>query len=157
MAKYGTFKYGEMPYGDALLWIYSRTYADMENNTEYAYINYWDLNRIETRMFELSNQMNQYGYTQTLSVKTDWTVQAAAWDLTNIPTLEHLIRLHANTKKLMDAFFVYPNTPQLPESFENLTVFTMNDIEKILHDLHYMLKDMAVYFRECDTFYCGEE
>ena len=157
MAKYGHFKYSEMPYGDSALWIYHRTQADVDNGTDLAYVNYWDLNRIETRMRELTDMLNGYAYSQNIVTKTDWTKQSDTSDLTNIPTLEHLKRLHDNLEKLISAFFVYPYTPDLPESFENLNVQKMNDIEKILRDLHYMIKDMETHFRECDTFYCGED
>lgn len=157
MAKYGSFKYGEMPYGSQTPWIYLRKQSDIDNDTDLAYVNYWDLNRIETRMQELSDKLNSYAYVQNIVTKKDWMKQSDVEDLTNIPTLAHLQRMHTNLAKLIEAYYVYSDTPALPETFENLTVFKMNDIEKILHDLHYTIKDMQIRFRECGTFECGEE
>lgn len=137
-------------------WIFDRTQADLANNTDKSFINYADLNRIETRMQELSAVLNDYMYRQQITAKTDWTKQTDASDLTNIPTKNHLDRLHANEAVLIDAFFIYPTTPQLPETFECLTIYTANDIEKILYDLHLMIEDMENNFLECGAFECGE-
>ena len=137
--------------------IFDRTEHDLRNGTDKAYINYWDLNRIEACIKDLSAQLNDYMYCQSTTVKTDWGKQTAISDMTNIPTLEHMERIRDNMQLLIAAFFVYPTTPQLPETFENLTIYTANDIEKILYDLHLMKESMTANFRECNTFYCGEE
>jgi len=48
------------------------------------------------------------------------------------------------------------STPNLPESFEYLTIYTANDIEKILYDLHLMILDMEENFLECGDIECME-
>lgn len=141
---------------DTELWIFDRTQADLLNGTSKSYINYSDLNRIESRMKELSELLNEYMYRQQITVKTDWSKQVSVNDLTNIPTKANLDRMRNNEKVLIDAFFVYPSTPNLPESFEYLTIYTANDIEKILYDLHLMILDMEENFLECGDIECME-
>ena len=157
MPKYGEFLYGETQYGSEQLWIYNRKQSDLKNNTKKAFINYQDLNRIETRMSELTALLNQYLYVQSITTKTDWEKVTNSNFATNTPTLSHINRLHDNEQKLINAFFVYPTTPTLPVTFEYLDIYRMNNVEKILRDLYMMVLDMVSYFRECDTFYCGED
>lgn len=137
--------------------IFNRTVTDLKNCTDKAYINYWDLNRIEECIKDLSEQLNNYMYCQNTTVKTDWGKQTAISDMTNIPTLEHIERIRNNMQLLIAAFFVYSTTPKLPDTFEKLTIYTANDVEKILYDLHLATESMISNFRECNTFYCGEE
>ena len=37
-----------------------------------AYLNYWDLNRIEMDTEYLADLLNGYGYNQNITHKTDW-------------------------------------------------------------------------------------
>lgn len=138
------------------LWIYDRTTADIANDTDKRYVLYTDLNRIEQRMRELSDALNKNIYPQVIHTKTDWEYQGDVSSRDNIPTLSHLNRMRENMQILIDAFYTYPTTPKLPESFENLTIYSMNDIEKILHDLHYLIEGMKSEFIYCDTVYCSE-
>ena len=139
-----------------LLWVFDRTLADLTNNTDKAFVNYVDLNRIETRMQELSDSLNSYTYLNTITTKTDWQKQTSDNIDTNIPFLHQLIRIMDNEQKLIDAYYVYSTTPPLPKSLENIDYSGFNNIEKILYDLHLMIQSMIDNFRECDTFYCGE-
>ena len=70
MAKYSTVKYGTAKYGnngdEDILWLFYRTVNDILNDTDRNYINYIDLNRIESRMQELTEQLNQYKYTNKI-------------------------------------------------------------------------------------------
>lgn len=158
MAKYGEFLYGTAFYGSGdVLWIFNRTQKDLTDDTDLAYINYWDLNRIETRMAELRDYFNYYMYAVNIDLKNDWEKVDETNFTTNTPTIEHLDRLHTSEQRLMNAFFVYPTTPLLPATFEYLDIYGMNDIEKILYDLDLMFLSMVDNFRECDTFNCGED
>ena len=141
-------------------WVYDRTEYDVINETDKGFINYTDFNRIEGDIAELETTMNSYGYLvpETLVIKTDWTYQGAlsANSFTNIPTLEHMNRILHNISVLMQVGSVYPTTPALPSTMEYATYKTFNNIEKILYDLWAMLHDAEQYFRECNTFDCGE-
>lgn len=141
-------------------WVYDRTEYDVTNETDKGFINYTDFNRIESDIAELETTMNSYGYLvpETLVIKTNWTYQGAlgANSFNNIPTLEHMNRILHNISVLMRVGSVYPTTPALPSTMEYATYKTFNDIEKILYDLWTMLHDAERYFRECNTFDCGE-
>ena len=156
MAKYGTFRYGEGVYGEEVLYIFDRNSTDLLNDTQKAYLNYFDLNRIETRMQELTNLMNKYGYVNHIITKTNWIQQISSNDLSNFPILSELKRIHDNEQTLMDSFYVYPSTPLLPNNIENLTIYNVNDIEKILYHLHLIIKSIENTFVYCGAVECGE-
>ena len=160
MAKYGTVKYGTAKYGNNgdkdILWLFYRTINDVLNDTDRNYINYFDLNRIETRMQELTNLMNKYRYANDIITKTNWIQQISSNDLSNFPILSELKRIHDNEQALMDSFYVYPSTPLLPNNIENLTIYDVNDIEKILYHLHLIIKSIENTFIYCGTVECGE-
>lgn len=139
-------------------WIYDRTSSDVANETSKGFINYTDFNRIEGDIAELETLLKEVGYIPTELVnKTDWTAQGnLASGFANIPTLEHMNRILGNIQELMRVYYVYPTTPSLPTTMEYATYRTFNDIEKILYDLYLMLDHMKEYFRQCNTFDCGE-
>lgn len=141
-------------------WVYDRTESDVINETDKGFINYTDFNRIEENIAELETTLNEYGYIlpETLVIKTDWAYQGylGTSGTDNIPTLAHMNRILHNISVLMENYSVYPTTPTLPSTMEYATYQTFNDIEKILYDLWLMLHDTERYFRQCNTFACGE-
>lgn len=156
MAKYGAFKYGTARYGDEdVLWLFYRTVNDILNDTDRNYINYQDLNRIETRMQELTTQLNQYKYMNKITTKTNWAKQTSTNDISNIPLTSQLSRIKENLDILMNSYYTYFSTPQSPRTLEYLTIDKVNDIEKILYDLHLLLKDMKKDFKYCGLILSG--
>lgn len=141
-------------------WVYDRTEQDVKNETDKGFINYTDFNRIEGDIEELEDTLNEYGYLvpETLVNKTNWHYQGTLGpnSFDNIPTLEHMNRILHNISVLMGVYSVYPTTPRLPSTMEFATYKTFNDIEKILYDLWLSLHETERYFRECNTFDCGE-
>ena len=141
-------------------WIYDRTEADVRNETDKGFVNYTDFNRIESDIAELEDTLNAYGYLlpETLVNKTDWHAQGVLGTsgMENIPTLAHMNRILHNIGVLRSVYRVYPTTPATPATMEFATYQTFNDIEKILYDLWLMLHDTEHFFRECNTFDCGE-
>lgn len=140
-------------------WVYDRTEADVRNSTDKGFINYTDFNRIESDIAELETTLNAYGYLlpETLVNKTDWHAQGPLTSgMDNIPTLAHMNRILHNIGVLRSVYRVYPTTPATPSTMEFATYTTFNDIEKILYDLWLMLHDTESYFRQCNTFACGE-
>lgn len=141
-------------------WVYDRTEADVRNETDKGFVNYTDFNRIESDIAELETTLNAYGYIlpETLVNKTDWHYQGTlgANSTDNIPTLAHMNRILHNISVLRSTYRVYPTTPATPSTMEYATYQTFNDIEKILYDLWLMLHDTQTYFRQCNTFACGE-
>ena len=159
MAKYGTFKYGTAKYGnngdEDILWLFYRTVNDILNDTDRNYINYIDLNRIESRMQELTEQLNQYKYTNNIETKTDWVKQTGINDLTNFPLKTQIDRIRNNLQILIKSYYTYSSTSNLPDTFENLDIYKMNDVEKILYDLHIIIKNMEKDFKKCGLLLCG--
>lgn len=141
-------------------WVYDRTEADVRDETDKGFINYNDFNRIESDIAELEATLNAYGYLlpETLVNKTDWAPQGylGPTGMENIPTLWHMNRILHNIGVLRQTYRTYPDTPATPSTMEFATYRTFNDIEKILYDLWLMLHDTERYFRQCNTFDCGE-
>lgn len=52
--------------------IFDRTQADIESLTKKAYIDYQDLNRVETAVKWVSYVLNRCGYKNTTRNKTNW-------------------------------------------------------------------------------------
>lgn len=142
-------------------WIYDRTEEDVINETPKGLVGYKDFNRIEGDVLELVNFLSSYGYTfdETMTIKTNWRRQMSlsASNTNNIPMFADMNRILSNINTLKVNFELYPDTPQLPKTMEDATYQTFNDIEKILYDLHLVIPTIVQYFRECNTFECGEE
>ena len=106
------------------------------------------LNRIESKQEELKNLFNDMGY---------WNTQITnkTWGENDIFNEDEFQRILDNTNVLRNAFFVYkdtPNTPPISYYWQDI-----NSLEKILYDLDVMINDVKSNYRECGTFYCGEE
>jgi hypothetical protein len=107
------------------------------------------LNRIENMQEVLKGLFEEMGYFNTpISVKK--------WQYSDIFKIEDFDRILNNLKLLKDAFFIFENTPDIPDN--NYRKFqTINAVEKILYDLDVMINDVKSYYLECGTFECGEE
>lgn len=107
------------------------------------------LNRIETKQEELKNLFNDMGYWNT-------PISTRQWAYTDIFKGEQFDRILYNLEILREAFFLYKNTPNMPDN--NYRKYqTINDAEKILYDLDVMINDVKSHYRQCGTFECGEE
>ena len=107
------------------------------------------LNRIESKQEELKNLFNDIGYWNT-------PVSTRQWAYSDIFKGEQFNRILYNLQILIEAFFIYKDTPNIPDN--NYRKYqTINDVEKILYDLDVMINDVKSHYRECGTFECGEE
>lgn len=106
------------------------------------------LNRIENKQEELKNLFNDMGYWNTeISVKQ--------WQYTDIFKGEEFDRILHNLEILREAFFIYKDTPNMPDN--NYRKYqTINNVEKILYDLDVMINDVKSRYKRCGTFGCGE-
>ena len=111
-------------------------------------LNVEDLNRIENKQIELKNIFNDMGYWNT--PKTNKT-----WDEAQVFDANEFKRIVDNTDMLRKAFFVFGDTPNTPTATYHY--ININAIEKILYDLGNMVDDVRSKYRECNTFFCGEE
>ena len=125
--------------------IYDRTTRDLYDKTDKAFYNATDLNRVETATEYIAKLLKLYSYYRSqLIFKKDWL-------LLDFPTKEEMNRYLKNIRLLIDSFYLYKNTPKLPESMENLNINMANNIEKILADLNQLIENMISQF-----YYCGE-
>lgn len=111
-------------------------------------LTYNTLNRIENKQEELKNLFYDMGYTTE-------TITNKMWDSSGIYAQEEFDRLIENTEKLKRAFFVYSDTPIIPNN--NYRQYnTINAVEKILYDLDVMINDIKSHYRICGVAVCGE-
>ena len=106
------------------------------------------LNRIENKQEELKNLFNEIGYWNT-------PISTRQWAYADIFEGTQFDRILNNLEILIKAFFIYKNTPNVPDN--NYRKYqTINDVEKILYDLDVMINDVKSHYRECGTFESGE-
>lgn len=107
------------------------------------------LNRINYKIVELESALNALAYHVAPAKNT------AAKSYADIFTAEEYSSIFENLNKLKQAFYIYPETPQTPEYMYGYR--EANNIEQILVDIEEMLMGMRNKFRQCGTFWCGEE
>lgn len=125
--KYGSFKYGRAKYGSD--WFYKRTETDLINNTDKVYINYYDLNRIENGMKTIAAKLGV-----AITTKTNWEYQSSASSMANFPIKEQMERIINNLNMLISSSGYIP-TVEVPTSFENMDIYKMNNLERILEEM----------------------
>lgn len=106
------------------------------------------LNRIESKQDELKNLFNDMGYWNT-------PISTRQWAYADIFEGTQFDRILNNLEILIKAFFIYKDTPNVPDN--NYRKYqTINDVEKIIYDLDVMINDVKSNYRECGTFESGE-
>lgn len=105
------------------------------------------LNRIENKQAELAASLSGYSYMVNIENKQ--------WTYIDIFTHADYLRLLNNLDKLIQAFYVHLDTPDVPAYLYGYQ--EANDAEKILVDIENVIDNMAANFRQCGTFQCGEE
>ena len=106
------------------------------------------LNRIESKQEELKNLFNDIGYWNT-------PISTRQWAYADIFEGTQFDRILNNLEILIKAFFIYKDTPNVPDN--NYRKYqTINDVEKIIYDLDVMINDVKSNYRECGTFESGE-
>ncbi len=120
-------------------WITTRTQADIDNDTELAYITYTDLNRIGERINEL---MIMADYSSA-PCKTDWEKITSQNSENNFPTqniIFYMLRsINLLCKDYGIDFEIYKNKENRLGKY--LTIYHMNYIEETLHNLYLKLTD----------------
>ena len=125
--KYGSFKYGSKKYGYGdIHFVYDRTIADMENQTQKSFLNYNDLNRIEKNLISCADLLNE-----NIISKIDWK----EGDFILLETFE---RLTNTLKMLYNKAKPYIN---------NDIVLSYNDFEQINYSSlnHFEKTILAIY------------
>lgn len=124
--------------------IYDRTENDIYNDTDKSYIDYKDLNRIETAVQFISNLLNEMGYTNRTNNKLDWNMR-------DFRTQEQADRIKANYTQIKSAYDRF----NLPD-FKWETITDANDIERILWQIYYNLQAISNYFIKSGVARAGQ-
>lgn len=120
-------------------WITTRTQADIDNDTELAYITYTDLNRISEHINEL---LTMAGFSAD-PCKTDWEKITSQNSENNFPTQDTIYimlwKISLLCKDYGIDFEIYKNKENRLGNY--LTIYHMNYIEETLHNLYLKLTD----------------
>ena len=108
--------------------IFDRTQADIESLTKKAYIDYQDLNRVETAVKWVSYFLNQCGYKNTTLNKTNWSMN-------DFRTEKDMDRLRSNINSIRSAFYAPASTPLTPAKITYTSIWQANAIEQIIYDI----------------------
>lgn len=100
--------------------IYDRTTDDLVNDTDKAYIDYYDLNRVEGACAELGALLGL-----TVSTKT--------WKISDWRTEADMERIRQNLIKLQRVYESDIKT-KAPTAITYTSITQANDIERLLHD-----------------------
>lgn len=100
--------------------IYDRTSNDLVNDTDKAYIDYDDLNRIEGACVELGALLGV-------------TVSTKIWKITDWRTDADMERIRQNLIRLQNAYEMAKVT-RVPAKITYTSITQANDIERILHE-----------------------
>lgn len=117
--------------------VFDRTQQDVINRRTKGAINASDLNRID-------------GNSKFLSILLRVSIETREWSMADFPTAYEQARISINAQTLRDVYYTYPDTPPTPSPPLN-TWQKINDLEKILHDLHELYsknKDTGTYTGE---------
>ena len=112
-------------------------------------LNYTDVNRIEDNTDYLADLLISLYYFNTISRNSSSWVIKSILDTTNVS------RIINNVAILQSAYYTPIGSPDLPTTLTHYE--QVNSVEKCLYLLKEMIDDMVSSFRECGTFYCGEE
>lgn len=108
--------------------IFDRVQADVDAMTKKAYVDYNDLNRVESAVKWVSYVLNRYGYKNVTVNKLNWTMD-------DFRTENDMLRLKKNLDMIRAAYYTLPSTPLTPERITYTSIYQANAIEQIIYDI----------------------
>ena len=132
-----------------LVLITDRTAEDVTKKTEKGFYNDSDLNRVGSAMAYLRDRLNDNGYTVDIEPYT-------AWEESDIPTPNDMTLYLGCLGTLRSVLPLPDGTPETPDTMENLTYVTANDIEKILETIDDVLTKSITFVWYSGDIYSGE-
>lgn len=128
--------------------ITDRTEADLENETDKAFIDYEDLNRLGNAIEIIKTWLEKSGYSVTLNPKTDWT-------MFDIRSNAEMVKLRNSINTIVQIYKDAPN-PILPSTIEFASITEANNIEKILLNCYTYAKGTYESYSFSGTIFSGE-
>ena len=126
--------------------IFDRTQNDVANKTKKGYYNSEDLNRVQEAMDYLYTELTKMGY--VIEYK-----KMPYWDKTGEPSTRSMDQYLSNLNAIKTAIKLMKETPNTPETMENLTYLKANDIEKIIFDVEKVLNSMRIAFLKANQYF----
>lgn len=133
--------------------ITDRTESDALLGNEKGTYSYADLNRVETAVTQIAEQVTALGFVLSLQTKTDWSLPGD-FSVKTWPTesqMKRYLRNIADIKKL----FIIPT--QIPETMEKLNWNGANNIEEVLQVAFSRITGIKQSYRYSGEIYAGEE
>lgn len=129
--------------------IYDRTQEDIDKETDKAFIDYVDLNRIKNAIAELKTAAESIGYTFVQDFTKTWTIS----DIRNKTEIDKLKNDLARIRGLIVCPSGTPNVPTTP--FADYR--SANDTENIIQTVYSLIEGMKIQARYSGEIYAGEE
>lgn len=113
--------------------IFDRVQADVDKMTSKAYIDYADLNRVESAVKWVSYVLDRYGYKNITHNKLNWK-------MSDFRTEEDMKRLRENLLSIRSAYYTLEITPLIPDRITYTSIYQANAIEKIIYDIGNLIE-----------------
>ena len=123
------------------------------NRTEGAVYGYTDLNRVESAVKVISEQLPFLGISGEMTVKTDWAMPED-YSPEQWPVESQMIRYLKNVEIIKSLF---PNYVRLPYSMDRLTWSGANNIEKVLQIAFDRITGIRQTYKYSGEIFAGEE
>lgn len=127
---------------------YAKANRGNESFNKGAFNPYYDFNRIETNCEYLAGQLNAYGYSVLITVKTNWAED-------DFPEQDEVDRIRNNVNTLIDSFHKLPGSPDI-RYWNSLDWNDMNSLEQNIKNLDILLQRMAAVFLRCGDAHGGD-
>lgn len=133
--------------------ITDRTEADVLLGNEKGIYRYTDLNRVESAVAVIAEEMVGLGISIDLPTKTDWS-EPDLFSTSEWPVESQMARYLTNLEKIRAEMAVEIT---LPDSMDRLTWQSANNIEKMLETALTRINGIKQSYRYSGEIYAGEE
>lgn len=127
---------------------YAEAYPNNTSNNKGALNFEYDLNRIEQNCEYLARLLNDYGYNQSITIKTNWTIQ-------DFPYQKEIDRIRNNINTLITVYHKLQGSPDIVYH-DTLSFTDVNSLEQNIKNIDTLLQRMIASFRYCGEIYGGE-
>lgn len=129
--------------------IFDRVQADLNNDTDKAFYDHIDLNRVGEAQAYVRDRFAEIGYYASITPKTDWTSTAE-------PTNADLASYLQNLRVLRTILNIIPTTPAVPDDVRYMNIEEANNIERLLDLLDTRITRIKQLWFYSGELYSGE-